>query len=42
MQKELTEKKREGLPMSDKEMEEYLKAFSDIEECIKALYKNKK
>lgn len=34
--------KREGIPMSDKEKEEWQKAFSDIEECIKALYKNKK
>ena len=42
MQKELTEKKREGLPMSDKEKEEWQKAFVDIEESIKALYKNKK
>ena len=28
-----------GNPMSEESLKEHLKAFSDIEECIEALYK---
>ena len=30
---------RKGSPMSEKSFKEWQKAFSDIEECIEALYK---
>lgn len=33
--------KWKGKPMSEKELLEHIKSFSDIEESIKALYKNK-
>ena len=42
MQEGHTRKVREGIPMSEKELEEWHKAFTDIEECIKALYKKGK
>ena len=31
-----------GNPMSEESLKEHLKAFSDIEECIAALYKDEK
>lgn len=34
-----TTDKNAGKPMSEESLKEYLKAFSDIEECIEALYK---
>ena len=34
-----TKGKHSGIPMSEESLKEHLKAFSDIEECIKALYK---
>ena len=34
-----TTDKHAGIPMSEKSLKEHLKAFSDIEECIEALYK---
>lgn len=42
MEKEKTTKKHSGIPMSEKSLKEWQKAFTDIEECIKALYKKKK
>lgn len=41
MAKETTDK-HAGLPMSEEKLKEHLKAFSDIEECIAALYKDEK
>lgn len=37
-----TTAKHDGLPISEESMKEHLKAFSDIEECIEALYKTEK
>lgn len=34
--------KFEGKQMSEEQIKEHLKAFSDIEECIDALYKDEK
>ena len=39
MEKEEKAKKHSGLPMSEKSLKEWQKAFSDIDESIKALYK---
>ena len=36
---ENTKKSRSGLPMSEESFKLWQKAFSDIEECIEALYK---
>lgn len=36
---ESTKKKHSGLPMSEKSLKEWQKAFSDINESIEALYK---
>lgn len=36
---EKTAKKHSGLPMSDESFKLWQKAFSDIDECIEALYK---
>ena len=38
MAKETTDKYA-GLPISEESLKEHLKVFSDIEECIEALYK---
>lgn len=42
VQTEKVNKHRSGLPMSEESLKEHRKAFSDIEECIEALYKQDK
>ena len=37
-----TKKYKSGIPMSEESLKEHLKAFSDIEESIDALYKAEK
>lgn len=42
VQTEKVNKYRSGIPMTEKEYAEWQKAFTDIEECIEALYKTEK